>query len=45
MRHHDPRWIGELTAAYERVALEHLEVATMNGHRASGFQWFGIRKA
>lgn len=45
MRHHDRRWIDALTRDYERVALEDVEVHTMNGHRADGFQWFGIKRA
>lgn len=43
VRHHDPEWISRLTAGYHPVALDHLEVETMNGHRASAFQWFGLR--
>jgi SAM-dependent methyltransferase len=43
MRHHDPRWIETLTSGYEAVALDTIEVQTMNGHPAVGFQWFGLK--
>lgn len=41
VRHHDRRWIETLTEHYELVALDEIEVITMNGHSALGFQWFG----
>ena len=44
LRHHDPRWIAELTTGFERAALDDLEVQTMNGHAARGFQWFGHKR-
>ena len=43
VRHHDPRWIEELTRQYETLALDDIQVQTMNGHPASAFQWFGRR--
>jgi SAM-dependent methyltransferase len=43
MRHHDPRWIQILTSAFKSVALGRIEVQTMNGHPAVGFQWFGLK--
>lgn len=43
VRHHDPRWLDFLTTGYDNVALDTLEVQTMNGHSASGFQWFGLK--
>jgi SAM-dependent methyltransferase len=45
VRHHDLQWIEVLTAGYDLVALETLEVETMNGHAATGFQWFGVKPA
>ena len=45
VRHHDPKWIELLTAGYRAVGLDTLEVETMNGHAASGFQWFGVKPA
>ena len=45
VRHHDRQWIDELTAAYQRAALENFEVETMNGHKAHAFQWFGHKRA
>ena len=41
VRHHDPRWIEELTRDFETLALDQIEVVTMNGNPARGFQWFG----
>jgi SAM-dependent methyltransferase len=43
VRHHDPRWIQELTRDFDTLALDQLEVVTMNGHAAKGFQWFGMK--
>ena len=42
VRHHDPRWIETLTSDYTMVALDEIEVVTMNGNPAKAFQWFGI---
>ena len=44
VRHHDPRWIETLTAGYEQLALDEIEVETMNGNRATAFQWFGCKR-
>lgn len=44
VRHHDPRWIEELTRDFDTVALDQLEVVTMNGNPAKGFQWFGLKR-
>ena len=44
VRHHDRRWIEGLTGGYERVALDELQVPTMNGNTADGFQWFGRKR-
>ena len=43
VRHHDRTWIDELTKGYEPVALDDVQVQTMNGHSANGFQWFGLK--
>jgi SAM-dependent methyltransferase len=43
VRHHDPKWIAALTSDFELVALDHIEVLTMNGNPAKAFQWFGLR--
>jgi SAM-dependent methyltransferase len=43
VRHHDRRWIEALTQDYERAAVDHIRVQTMNGHSANGFQWFGFK--
>ena len=43
VRHHDPRWIETLTRDFETVALDQIEVLTMNGNPAKAFQWFGLK--
>ena len=43
VRHHDPKWIEALTRDFEIVALDELEVMTMNGNPAQAFQWFGLK--
>lgn len=45
VRHHDPGWIETLTQDFDRVALEHLNILTMNGHPAKAFQWFGLKRS
>jgi SAM-dependent methyltransferase len=42
VRHHDPKWIETLTEDFTMVALDEIEVVTMNGNPARAFQWFGI---
>lgn len=42
VRHHDPKWIETLTSDFTMVALDELEVVTMNGNPAKAFQWCGI---
>ena len=43
LRHQDPSSIAALTAGYRTLALEDVVHDTMNGHRASGFQWLGSK--
>ena len=43
VRHHDPKWIESLTRDFETVALDQIEVVTMNGNPAKAFQWFGLK--
>jgi SAM-dependent methyltransferase len=43
VRHHDRRWIEALTEGYEPAAVDDVQVQTMNGHPANGFQWFGVK--
>jgi hypothetical protein len=45
LRHHTAEWIGRLTSRYERLALDDIDVQTMNGHNARGFQYFGRKLA
>ena len=44
VRHQDRQWLEELTAGYDVAVLEDVEIETMNGHRANGFQWFGAKR-
>ena len=41
VRHHDRQWIESLLHGYELLALDEVEVQTMNGNPTSAFQWFG----
>lgn len=43
-RHHDRRWIAELTEDFETVALDDVDVHTMNGNPAKAFQLFGLKR-
>jgi SAM-dependent methyltransferase len=43
VRHHDHHWIEELTGDFRTVALDDIEVLTMNGNPAKAFQWFGLK--
>jgi SAM-dependent methyltransferase len=43
LRHHDPAWIEHLTRPFINVALEQVDVTTMNGHLARGFRWLGTK--
>ena len=45
VRHHSREWIATLTGDFERVALDEIEVLTMNRNPAQAFQWFGLKKA
>ena len=44
VRHHDRRWIEELTLDFDELALDDIDVQTMNGNPAKGFQWFGLKR-
>ena len=43
VRHHDPKWIETLTSDFDMVALDDIEVLTMNGNPAKAFQYFGLK--
>jgi len=45
VRHHDPKWIETLTSEFYNVALDDVDVMTMNGNPAKAFQWFGLKPA
>jgi SAM-dependent methyltransferase len=45
VRHHDPKWIENLTNQFYPVALDDVDVVTMNGNPAKAFQWFGLKPA
>ena len=44
VRHHDPEWIQTLTSDFETVALDQINVVTMNGNPAKALQ-FGLKQA
>jgi SAM-dependent methyltransferase len=44
VRHHDPRWIEALTRDFDELALDPIDVQTMNGNPAKAFQWFGLKR-
>ena len=44
VRHHDRRWLEALTQGFDTLALDQIDVQTMNGHPARGFQWFGLKR-
>lgn len=44
VRHHDPRWIEELTQDFDKLEVDSIDVHTMNGNAAQGFQWFGSKR-
>ena len=45
VRHHDPKWIETLTKDFDMVALDDVEVLTMNRNPAKAFQYFGLKPA
>jgi SAM-dependent methyltransferase len=44
VRHHSRGWIASLLSQWELVAETDIQVATMNGHEAAGFQWLGRKR-
>jgi SAM-dependent methyltransferase len=45
LRHHDRDWISSLLSGIEPKALDEVEVQTVSGSWAKGFQWFGLKRA
>ena len=45
VRHHDPCWVEQLTRDFRTVALDNIDVRTMNGNPAKAFQWFGLKES
>jgi SAM-dependent methyltransferase len=41
VRHHSHQWIASLLCQWETIATSDIQVTTMNGHEAAGFQWLG----
>jgi SAM-dependent methyltransferase len=41
VRHHERRWMETLLGGFEMLALDEIQVQTMNGNPATAFQWFG----
>jgi len=44
VRHQRREWIDELTRDYTFIAADEIQLQTMNGHAASGFQWLGRKR-
>jgi SAM-dependent methyltransferase len=44
VRHHAAGWIEELTRDFDELGLDPIDVQTMNGNPAKGFQWFGSKR-
>jgi SAM-dependent methyltransferase len=44
VRHHSRQWIASLLCQWETIASCDIQVTTMNGHEAAGFQWLGRNK-
>ena len=41
VRHHSRDWLAELTRTFMTIHQAYPEVVTMNGHRATSYQWIG----
>ena len=39
------KWIETLTSEFYMVALDDVDVVTMNGNTAKAFQWLGLKQA
>ena len=39
VRHHSHQWIASLLGDWEEIDASDIQVVTMNGNEASGFQW------
>jgi len=44
VRHQPREWIDELTRDYQLIAAGDIQLQTMNGHAANGFQWLGRKR-
>jgi len=44
VRHHDISWIRSLLVDFEEITFADVDVMTMNGHRAKGFQYLGRKE-
>jgi SAM-dependent methyltransferase len=44
LRHHDEKWIPELTAGFKQEALKKIEFKTMNDHVSNGFVFLGRKQ-
>lgn len=44
VRHHHRGWIETLTQDFDAVAVDDIDVVTMNGNAAKAFQWFGLKR-
>lgn len=41
VRHHEEKWIAELTRSFQRLEYEPFKVITMNGNESAAFQYLG----
>ena len=44
VRHHDREWIKALASGFDKIAVDDIDVLTMNKHPATAFQWFGRKR-
>lgn len=43
LRHHDLKWIKEITSDFKEVKLEKVEYTTMNGNKSNGVTYLGVK--
>ena len=43
MRHHEMNWIQSLFKQFQDLSLKEIDITTMNGNKAKGFQYIGLK--
>lgn len=43
MRHHEMTWIEALFKQFQKLSLKEIDITTMNGNKAKGFQYIGLK--